>query len=701
MAYSSRKVTGVVAAAVGVAFSAMANATVVGGPDPENIDCGDGWQDLSYAASPDGIHYDDATGIHTGGYIAGDTIVNCERITGSAGASNSFTANPSASGKYDFVGSPQLPNEFVLGPNNDRAKGGTDSDTYTVTYGNNSITDPGGLNDTVSLDGSHWALSTMNMDGNTLHANGTSNWRAVVFDDVIGDGIDGIERWEVNGVVYSSTQELRDAIATAQQTLPSCANVNNGVYYDDPNQPDVIDGAQCSVQVASFEDHLAKLDINLAAGTTSAGDTIVPASSTDGIREVIAPSVDARHELTTGLNPAVSYALRAPDGDAIFNSACVVGAGTHYVGSGDPNDWNRVRYPCDGDLGLDLVSGNNEGPPVNDQFKCVEAFDFSGGGKKTVQDGEISCPETGGVGRNQSYYFNNTTGVNSFAKQGGWDNIWGGPHAYTAITYPGASGDYTLAVVSGTDPRTEVTNTQTGERDRLRSNISAIRYLADGVSLVNTGSEGGDIWIAPVSGNSWSNDPANTPPIAVPDYQDLEAGVSTEVDVTGNDSDADGDPSNVVDLFNPQGDIQVTINPDRQGIDVTPDSGYEGPWSVTYMISDGNGGFATGEASGNVSVPVVGEFYCALTALGQYEDTDGTVKSVESPFSNEVYFVDTSPPGGSVSIAWDAVSDSRLTGYRLYCGGATGNYTQSVAIPGDTDHAALTYDENGVLTPAP
>ncbi|MCB1521352.1 MAG: tandem-95 repeat protein, partial [Hyphomicrobiaceae bacterium] len=81
--------------------------------------------------------------------------------------------------------------------------------------------------------------------------------------------------------------------------------------------------------------------------------------------------------------------------------------------------------------------------------------------------------------------------------------------------------------------------------------------------------------------------PVNDPPIAMTDVAQSPEGDPVVVDVLANDTDIDGDSLVVVDAASPNG--TVVINPDGT-ITFTPDPSFSGVATVTYTVSDGNGG---------------------------------------------------------------------------------------------------------------
>ncbi len=82
----------------------------------------------------------------------------------------------------------------------------------------------------------------------------------------------------------------------------------------------------------------------------------------------------------------------------------------------------------------------------------------------------------------------------------------------------------------------------------------------------------------------------NDPPVALDDAATTNEDTPVTIAVLGNDSDLDGNPLTVVSATAPNG--TVTINPDGT-VTYTPNANFNGVDTITYTISDGNGGFAT------------------------------------------------------------------------------------------------------------
>ena len=92
--------------------------------------------------------------------------------------------------------------------------------------------------------------------------------------------------------------------------------------------------------------------------------------------------------------------------------------------------------------------------------------------------------------------------------------------------------------------------------------------------------------------------PAADAPDAVDDAASTQSGTSVVIDAAGNDTDADGDTLQVIDVGQ-AGNGSVAINEDGT-LTYIPDDGFEGTDNFSYTVSDGNGG--TGTATVTVDV---------------------------------------------------------------------------------------------------
>lgn len=85
--------------------------------------------------------------------------------------------------------------------------------------------------------------------------------------------------------------------------------------------------------------------------------------------------------------------------------------------------------------------------------------------------------------------------------------------------------------------------------------------------------------------------PVNDAPVAVDDVANVDYGTPAVISVLLNDYDIDGDLLSIKGVPTALHGT-VTVNPDGT-LTYTPDVGYSGPDTISYEISDGNGGFDT------------------------------------------------------------------------------------------------------------
>lgn len=95
------------------------------------------------------------------------------------------------------------------------------------------------------------------------------------------------------------------------------------------------------------------------------------------------------------------------------------------------------------------------------------------------------------------------------------------------------------------------------------------------------------------------NDPENDAPTANPDAISTLTGVPVTIPVLANDTDPNGDALTLLGVP-VSADGTVTVNPDGT-IEFTPTPGFTGTTTITYTITDGNGGTDSGEVTVTVN----------------------------------------------------------------------------------------------------
>ncbi|HXF88666.1 MAG TPA: cadherin-like domain-containing protein, partial [Xanthobacteraceae bacterium] len=112
--------------------------------------------------------------------------------------------------------------------------------------------------------------------------------------------------------------------------------------------------------------------------------------------------------------------------------------------------------------------------------------------------------------------------------------------------------------------------------------LDTITYV---VSDGNGGSDTGEVAV--------TVNPVNDAPVAVDDTATTNEDTPVIIDVLGNDIDVDGDTLLIDGTPTALNGI-VTVNPDGT-LNYTPNANFNGTDTITYVVSDGNGGSDTGE----------------------------------------------------------------------------------------------------------
>ncbi len=133
--------------------------------------------------------------------------------------------------------------------------------------------------------------------------------------------------------------------------------------------------------------------------------------------------------------------------------------------------------------------------------------------------------------------------------------------------------------------------------------------------------------------------PVNDDPVAVDDIDTTDEDVPVVVDLLGNDTDVDGDDLEIFALSVPPEQGSVVDNGDGT-VTFTPALNFNGPATISYTVTDGNGGFDDGEAI--ISVGAVNDAPIAE------DDLDSTDE--DTPVTIDVLFNDSDPDGDDLTI---------------------------------------------------
>ena len=164
------------------------------------------------------------------------------------------------------------------------------------------------------------------------------------------------------------------------------------------------------------------------------------------------------------------------------------------------------------------------------------------------------------------------------------------------------------------------------------------------------------------------------PPLAVDDTAEKNEDTPVTIDVLANDTDPDGDPLEVISATSPDG--EVTINDDGT-LEFTPNPDFNGPTSITYTVTDGNGGEDT--ATVDVTVNPVNDGPEAEDDTANVNAGDTVTVPVllndSDPEDDPLTIVSASSPDGTVVINDDGTLS--FTPNEGFVGEAQVNYTIS------------------------
>lgn len=123
-------------------------------------------------------------------------------------------------------------------------------------------------------------------------------------------------------------------------------------------------------------------------------------------------------------------------------------------------------------------------------------------------------------------------------------------------------------------------------------------YLEEIDSFAGIASADGGMWIFKPGDSTGGTAPVGTAPVVLDDDLATEQATAATLDVLANDTDVDGDALNIISV-NHGSNGAVVLNPDGT-VTYTPNEGFSGEDSFTYLVSDGHGNIDQGTV--NVTV---------------------------------------------------------------------------------------------------
>ncbi len=236
------------------------------------------------------------------------------------------------------------------------------------------------------------------------------------------------------------------------------------------------------------------------------------------------------------------------------------------------------------------------------------------------------------------------------AAEGGDDVITGG--AGSDDMY-GEGGDDTFIVGSASDGDGDVIVGGSGPDDTADNDVLDLRgagpvTIVDADDATDDGARAGTVTFEDGSTLTFSQietiltDPVEEAPVANDDTAVVDEDDTVVIDVLDNDTDANGDDLTVTEATSPDG--EVTINPDGT-LTFAPNENFNGDTTISYTVTDGNGGFDT--ATVDVTVNPVND---APDAVNDAETTPE-----DTPVTVDVLGNDTDVDGDMLTITGASV----------------------------------------------
>ena len=170
----------------------------------------------------------------------------------------------------------------------------------------------------------------------------------------------------------------------------------------------------------------------------------------------------------------------------------------------------------------------------------------------------------------------------------------------------------------------------------------------------------------------------NQAPTAVNDAATTDEDTQTNIDVLANDSDPEGDALTITSVSDPP---NGTASTDGSTVTYTPDTNFNGADSLTYIISDGNGGSDTAQV--NITVNPVND---APVAVNDTTDTQE-----DTPVNISVLANDSDVDGDALSVT----GTSQGTHGSVSTDGTTVTYTPDADYNGSDSFDYYISDGNG------
>ncbi len=192
----------------------------------------------------------------------------------------------------------------------------------------------------------------------------------------------------------------------------------------------------------------------------------------------------------------------------------------------------------------------------------------------------------------------------------------------------------------------------------------------------------------------------NDAPVAGADTSSTAEDTPVVIDVLANDSDAEGDPLTVTVATAANG--VVTIDPVTGALTYTPNANFNGSDTISYTVSDGNGGTSVGSVA--VTVTAVNDAPIVFDAVAGVEESglpngllDGGALAVSPSAAGTMSLTDVDGVVASVSVTGPAGLTSNGTAI-TWAGAFVGGVYTLTGTAGASTVAVLTLNTSGAYT---
>ena len=618
--------------------------------------------------------------------LANDSDVDGDTLTVTAATSTNGTVTINGDGSLNYSANADFNGSDMITYSISDGNGGRATATVTITV--SSVNDaPVAINDTatVSEDSSSNTLTVLtndsDLDGDSLTVTAASSSNGTV--TINGDGtLNYVPNGDFNGtdtITYTVSDgnggmatatmivtvgEVNDAPVAVNDTAAATEDSNSNPITVLSNDSD-LDGDSLTVSAASSSNGTVTINgdgtLNYVPNDNFNGTDTISYTISDGnggtATATVTVTVDGVNDAPVAVNDTATVSEDSSsniinvlandtdiDGDSLTVSAATSSNGT-------------VTINADGTLNY-VPNGNFNGTDI----LIYSVSDGNGGSTTATVTVTVSAVNDAPVAVNDSVSVSEDSASNTVNALGNDTDVDG-----DTLTVDTATSSNGAVTINADGTLSYVPNGNFNGTDTINYTIS------DG----NGGTATATITVT-VGGN-------NDSPVALNDRVLVsEDSNANTIEVLTNDSDLDGDTLTVDTATSSNG--TVTINADGS-LNYIPNADFNGTDTITYTISDGNGGTAT--ATVNVTIDAVNDTPIAVddTAMVSEDSNNNTINVLNN---------DTDIDGDSLSVDAASASNGTVT---INADGSL-NYTPTANFSGTDTITYTVSDGNGGTTTA-